>query len=186
VTYPESGSALSLSPSSPRRSAGAGWPLFMSVFVSVLAAGASCAKVDQGPNTSGSGGTHLPGTGSGGDTGSGGSAAFDGGVLPETGGIDKFEADMKTCTDVKYMFTPMIPTVTLLVDRSGSMFHCLSGSTGDAVCADMTNTSWYNLKMAIESVITHSAFRRSGAPTRRVAACARRYKAWRPTLSRRR
>jgi hypothetical protein len=52
------------------------------------------------------------------------------------------------------MFAPTIPTVTLLVDRSGSMFHCLSGNTGDAICADMTNTSWYNLKTAIESVLT--------------------------------
>ncbi len=47
-----------------------------------------------------------------------------------------------------------IPTVYLLVDRSSSMFHCLTGNTGDAVCADMTNTSWYNLKIAIESVVT--------------------------------
>jgi len=39
------------------------------------------------------------------------------------------------------VFEPKIPTVTLLVDRSGSMFHCLSGSTGDPVCADLTNTA---------------------------------------------
>ena len=43
------------------------------------------------------------------------------------------------------MFTPTNPTVYLLVDRSGSMFHCLTAkageSTGDAVCTNtMTNT----------------------------------------------
>jgi hypothetical protein len=53
-----------------------------------------------------------------------------------------------------YTFVPKIPTVYLLVDRSGSMFHCLSGDTGSAVCSDMTNTSWSNLKLAIESVMT--------------------------------
>jgi hypothetical protein len=33
------------------------------------------------------------------------------------------------------------------------MFHCLSGNTGDVVCADMTNTAWFISKMAIESVM---------------------------------
>lgn len=153
MKYPGSGSAVSVSSWSFRRYAGAGRPLLVAL---ALVLAASCAKVDQSPNTmGGSGGTHLPGIGSGGDTGSGGSGSGPDASLPETGGVDKFAADMQTCSDINYMFKPMIPTVTLLVDRSGSMFHCLSGSnTGDAVCADMTNTSWYNLKMAIESVIT--------------------------------
>ena len=122
-----------------------------------MAAGTGCAKVDQTSSTTGgSGGIHLPGTtGSGGGTGSGGVSGGDlDASLPETGGVDKFAGEVKECSDVKYTFTPMTPTVTLLVDRSGSMFHCLTGNTGDAVCADMTNTSWYNLKMAIESVLT--------------------------------
>ena len=156
MKYPVSDPALSSSSSPSRRSVGAGGPLLLAGLTLALAAGGGCAKVDQAPNTmGGSGGIHLPGTGSGGSSGSGpdGSDGVDG-ALPETGGVDKFSADMKTCTDVMYTFTPMIPTVTLLVDRSGSMFHCLSGSTGDAVCADPANTSWTNLKIAIESVIT--------------------------------
>lgn len=152
MKYPGSSPALSLSSPSLRRSPGTGRSFALAGLALALAAGAGCAKVDQGPSTmSGSGGSHLPGTGSGGV--SGGTAGPDA-SLPETGGMDKFVVDMKACSDVMYTFTPMIPTVTLLVDRSGSMFHCLSGNTGDAVCSDMTNTSWYNLKMAIESVIT--------------------------------
>lgn len=154
MKYPVSRPTLSSWSSLSRRSAGVGSPALLAALALALAAGGGCAKVDQTPSMmGGSGGTHLPGTGSGGGSGSGGTAGLDA-ALPETGGMDKFAADMKTCTDVMYMFTPMIPTVTLLVDRSGSMFHCLSGNTGDAVCADMTNTSWYNLKSAIESVIT--------------------------------
>ena len=148
MKYPGSGPALSLP--SARRLAGAGRPLALA-----LALAAGCAKVDQAPNTKGGsgGGISLPGTGG---TGSG-SGGLSGGIdapLVETGGVDKFAADMKSCSDVMYTFTPMIPTVTLLVDRSGSMFHCLSGNTGDAVCADPANTSWSNLKMAIETVLT--------------------------------
>jgi len=68
--------------------------------------------------------------------------------------MEKFAGEVKTCEQFNYMFEPKIPTVTLLVDRSGSMFHCLSGSTGDPVCADLTNTAWSKLKGAIESVMT--------------------------------
>jgi len=46
---------------------------------------------------------------------------------------------------------PKIPTAYLVVDRSGSMFHCLS--TTDCGCADHTDTSWSKLKDAIEGVI---------------------------------
>ena len=154
MKYPASRSTLSSPSPCARRLAGAGRPFVLAGLA--LAAAASCAKVDQSPNTKGgSGGISLPGIGSGGNTTGSGSGGTSGGfdaATPETGG---FSADMKTCSDVMYTFTPMIPTVTLLVDRSGSMFHCLTGTnTGDAVCADMANTSWSNLKMAIESVIT--------------------------------
>jgi hypothetical protein len=119
-----------------------------------LAAAGGCAQVKQAPGTgSGSGGINHPGTtGSGGGTGATTGGDVDA-SLPDQSSTDKFAVEMKACTDVSYTFAPMTPTVTLLVDRSGSMFHCLSGNTGDAVCSDMTNTSWYNLKMAIESVI---------------------------------
>jgi len=155
VKYPGSDPVASPSPLS--RIVDPGRALLAAGALVALAAGIGCAKVDQTQSTmGGSGGIHLPGTtGSGGGTGSGGVAGGDTDAsLPETGGVDKFSGEVKECSDVKYTFTPMIPTVTLLVDRSGSMFHCLSGNTGDAVCADMANTSWSNLKMAIESVLT--------------------------------
>jgi hypothetical protein len=96
---------------------------------------------------SGLGGTGTAGTGSSGTTGSGGTTgtAATGGTTP---------TDAGACQQAEVMFVPKIPTVYLLVDRSGSMFHCLTGNTGDAVCSDMTNTSWANLKTAIESVMT--------------------------------
>ncbi len=33
------------------------------------------------------------------------------------------------------------------------MFRCLTGSAGGAVCADATNTAWYTLKTAVESIL---------------------------------
>ena len=51
-----------------------------------------------------------------------------------------------------YTFDPKIPTVYLVVDRSGSMFHCLSATQN--VCPNKADTSWSTLKDAIESVIT--------------------------------
>jgi hypothetical protein len=93
----------------------------------------------------GSGGSH--GTGGLVVTGDGGG----GGDIVITG--DAGPSDAAGCQQKDVMFTPTNPTVYLLVDRSGSMFHCLTGNTGDAVCADMTNTSWYNLKTAIEQVL---------------------------------
>jgi hypothetical protein len=91
--------------------------------------------------TGGVAGTSGPGTA--GTTASGGQ----GGTIPPN-------PDAGACQMFDYKFVPKTPTVYLLVDRSGSMFHCLTGNTGDAVCSDMTNTDWYSLKMAIESVMT--------------------------------
>jgi len=116
----------------------------------------------------GSGGSSATGgsPGAGGSLGTGGSPATGGspgtGGTPATGGspgtggstpISDAGTDA-ACQMADYTFVQQIPTVYLLVDRSGSMFHCLTGNTGDAVCSDMTNTSWYNLKTAIESVLT--------------------------------
>ena len=111
--------------------------------------------------STGAGGT----VSSGGSVGTGGSPATGGspgtGGTPATGGspgtggsisLSDAGADA-SCQMADFKFVPQVPTVYLLVDRSGSMFHCLTGNTGDAVCADMTNTSWYNLKMAIEAVM---------------------------------
>ena len=93
------------------------------------------------PASGGTGGS-AGAPGSAGVTGSGGSAGSGGSSSLVDAGTDS------AC------LVSQIPTVYLLVDRSSSMFHCLTGNTGGAVCADMTNTSWYNLKIAIESVVS--------------------------------
>lgn len=104
--------------------------------------------------TGGSGGSTV--TGKGGSTGAGtggipifGTGGGGGDVVLGTGGF----SDAGACQQKDVMFAPTNPTVYLLVDRSGSMFHCLTGNTGDAVCSDPTNTSWSNLKNAIEQVL---------------------------------
>jgi hypothetical protein len=135
------------------------------------ASGGAQGSASGGASGSGSGGAAgsggSVGTGSGGasGSGSGGSmATASGGASPSGGasgsgsggsmGIDDGGVTDAACQMATVMFAPKIPTVTLLVDRSGSMFHCLTGSTGDALCADPNNTSWHNLKVAIEAVIT--------------------------------
>ena len=100
----------------------------------------------------GSGGS--PGTGgtpaTGGSPGTGGTHATGG--SPGTGGTSVTDAGADaTCQTADFKFVPQIPTVYLLVDRSGSMFNCLSST--NTPCTNMMDTSWFALKTAIESVI---------------------------------
>jgi hypothetical protein len=106
------------------------------------------------PAVTGNGGTGnvivgtagTTGSGSGGQvviTGSGGQAGTT--VTPPT--------DAGGCQQLEVKFEPKIPTVYLLVDRSGSMFHCLTGDTGSAVCPQPANTAWSNLKEAVRMVV---------------------------------
>ena len=99
----------------------------------------------------GAGGSRGGSTGNGGSVGTGGSFTGMGGDVGLSGAGGN--PDAASCQQKDVMFTPMNPTVYLLVDRSGSMFHCLSGNTGDAVCSDPNNTSWTNLRKAIETVL---------------------------------
>jgi hypothetical protein len=123
--------------------------------VAVLGAFGCKAGVSMSLAGSGGSGNTVGQGGSGGSRGTGGiSITGDGGGggdIVITG--DAGPSDAAGCQQMDVMFTPTNPTVYLLVDRSGSMFHCLTGNTGDAVCADMTNTSWSNLKTAIEQVL---------------------------------
>jgi hypothetical protein len=104
-------------------------------------------------------------TGAGGSGATGGISTGTGGISTGTGGI-KFNTggdvgiggsppnpDAAACQQMEIPFQQTNPTVYLLVDRSGSMFHCLTGATGDALCSDPTNTSWSHLKNAIEQVL---------------------------------
>ena len=158
--------------------------------------GAFGCKAGVSASLAGSGGSNTVGQGgSGGSKGTGGSISItgDGGgggdivIIGDAGPSDAAGCQQK---DVK--FEPTNPTVYLLVDRSGSMFHCLTGNTGDAVCADMTNTSWYNLKTAIESVMATARFPGALRLHHRLrnnpagGGCARRCRGCSPTTSRRR
>jgi hypothetical protein len=111
--------------------------------------GGASGSSSGGVSGSSSGGSTATATGGASPSG-GASGSGSGGTPPvEDGGVTDAACQMATV-----MFAPKTPTVTLLVDRSGSMFHCLTGSTGDALCADPNNTSWHNLKVAIEAVLT--------------------------------
>src|SRR6187402_1325152 len=105
------------------------------------------------PTPAGGGGAGGSASGNAGSTGSGGSAQ--GGSGPGLGGFAGtivINQDAGSCQQGSITFEPKIPTVYLVVDRSGSMFHCLSSS--ELVCANKTDTSWTKLKDAIETVLT--------------------------------
>jgi hypothetical protein len=97
-----------------------------------------------GPGVGGGGGTGGRSTmtglagapGPGGQSGTGSPPPPDGGCLH----------DMET-------FEPRIPTVYLLVDRSGSMFPCLGSTDQTTPCADQANSAWGKLKPSILQVV---------------------------------
>ena len=103
--------------------------------------------------TAGTGGGSNPGAGG---TSSSGSAGTGPGIAGTTGPIGGFGGSTNDggmgCQHTSYTFEPKIPTVYLVVDRSGSMFHCLT--TSQCVCPTKTDTSWSTLKTAIETVLT--------------------------------
>jgi hypothetical protein len=78
-------------------------------------------------------------TGAAGTTSSGNAGTTGGGG---SGGI---------CQMAQIKYVPQTPTVYLVVDRSGSMFQCLT--TSDLVCPTKTDTSWSKLKTAIQTVV---------------------------------
>lgn len=130
----------------------------------LFAASGGCAKV-AGPGASGSGG--RPGTGligpgptggtglSGGTGNSTGTGARDGGIIaPDTGG--------SICQQGNYKYVPQIPTVFLVVDRSGSMFGCrtnggaMMGPGGGLLgpeCVNHADTAWYPMRDGVLMVL---------------------------------
>jgi hypothetical protein len=97
--------------------------------------------------TAGTGGGFGPGLG-----GTQGSAGSTGGGPPIGGFSGSGSGTGGGCQHTEYTFEPKIPTVYLVVDRSGSMFHCLSSS--EPVCANKADTAWSKLKDAIQIVLT--------------------------------
>jgi len=96
--------------------------------------------------TTGRGGT----TGVAGTTGAAGVAGT--GVVSGVAGTMGGGGTGGGCMKAEIVYEPQTPTVYLVVDRSGSMFHCLSSS--QCVCSTKTDSSWSTLKTAIETVIT--------------------------------
>lgn len=109
------------------------------------------------PNPTGAGGKGgITGPGTAGTSASGTAGIGNGGSGPPLGGFGGTATDPDggtACQHTQYTFDPKIPTAYLLVDRSGSMFHCLTGNTGDAVCATPANTAWTALKEAVRTVV---------------------------------
>jgi hypothetical protein len=104
-----------------------------------------------------SGGASSSGASSGGASSSGGSpstsgATSSGGTAPGTGGAGGSNA--MACQMASYSFVPKIPTVYVMVDRSGSMFDCIStATTREPSCPMPQDTSWTKLKVATLTVI---------------------------------
>ncbi len=130
-------------------------------------AGAVAGSSGSGGPTRGAGDNDsggVAGIGSGGSAGTagtpdpnGGSGSAKGGTVGSGGVISGQDGgNDASCETATFKLEAHVPTVYVLVDRSGSMFHCLSGNTSDVVCPDMTNTPWYTYKTAIESVLTRS------------------------------
>ena len=108
----------------------------------------------------GTGGGSNPGVGGTSSSGAAGTGtAGSTGLIGGFGGITTNDSGMG-CQHTQYTFDPKIPTVYVLVDRSGSMFDCLTTTTNvEAMCGANNqgtpmDTSWYKLKEAARAVLT--------------------------------
>jgi hypothetical protein len=110
-----------------------------------------------GTGVAGVGGSGVAGSGGAGGVSSGGSGGSSspgtGGTVTGTGGVGPTGAGGTggICQMAQLEYVPKIPTVYLVVDRSGSMFHCLT--TSELVCSNKADTSWTKLKDAIQTVV---------------------------------
>src|SRR5436190_12390816 len=117
-----------------------------SVLLAGLVAGAALAfgcTAGVKPTATGTGGSGGSGLGVGGTTGGGGTTGA-GGLGPGMGGSAGtivINQDAGPCQQVNYSFDPKIPTVFILVDRSGSEFD------------NETTGIYFNLRMAVLQVL---------------------------------
>ncbi len=96
------------------------------------------------PASGGSGGVELGGAPSA------GASSASGGAAPVAGAGG---GGMPACQMASYSFVPKTPTVIVMVDRSGSMFDCISEPSLQPSCKDKSDTPWEKLRIAVESVI---------------------------------
>lgn len=132
------------------------WAIPMSCCaLAVVVAVGGCAKVTTPGggtgNTTGGGG--ATGTGLAGGTGN--STGSGGGFTPrDDAGLIAADMSVGVCQEGNYMHKPQIPTVYLMVDRSGSMFDCLSTTTTvEHSCMTPGDTPWVKLKEGVLSVV---------------------------------
>jgi len=117
-----------------------------------VALGAGC-KAGVVATPTGTGGHAGSSSGVAGTQGTGNGPGTGGGPgLGGFGGSITINPDAGACQQAQYTFEPKIPTVYLVVDRSGSMFHCISMTQN--VCPTKSDTSWSQLQSAIETVLT--------------------------------
>jgi hypothetical protein len=116
-----------------------------------LGNGGSSTGAGGSSNTNGGSASGGMATANGGATnGSGGSSTGSGGAVSSAGMTG---AGGSACQMAKYNFEPKIPTVYVMVDRSGSMFDCLSTTNPEPSCKTQDDTAWVKLKNAALSVI---------------------------------
>jgi hypothetical protein len=114
-----------------------------------LAAGLGCTAgvKASGPGSGGTVGT----TGAAGTTGKAGTsgtgrAGVSGSDVGVAGTMGTVNPDAASCQTVNYAFTPTVPTVFILVDRSGSEF--------DSGCPNVMTGPYFTLRTAVETVVT--------------------------------
>src|SRR4029079_19545242 len=104
-----------------------------------------------GAGPAGSGPAGAPGTGGTGAP-TGGAGAWSSGAAGSTPTTMDASAD-HVCQEGMFKFEPKIPTVYLLVDRSGSMFACVGSTDVRAPpCADQTKSYRHRLSDRIPDV----------------------------------
>jgi hypothetical protein len=111
------------------------------------------------------GGATRPTGGTSGNTGNGGATSSNGQggatINPGAGTGNSVivmppnnDDDAGACQQAEVNFDPKIPTVYMLVDRSGSMFDCISTTgTQEPSCPTQDDTAWVKLKGAALTVI---------------------------------
>ena len=119
-----------------------------------ISVSAGCAKV----STTGATGTGgIRGTGTGGTPGSGAMGGIatgsGGGFARGDAGLVTSDVATMTCQEGMYKSVPQIPTVYVMVDRSGSMFDCISTANVESACSTPTDTPWAKLKDGILTVV---------------------------------
>ena len=109
-----------------------------------------------GAQQTGAGG--APSSGGAVTVNNGGSVTTNGGAAPGAGGAAPGAGGM-ACQTAETKFEPKIPTVYVMVDRSGSMFDCLSTTNPEPSCGasnmmqDKNDTAWVKLRTATLQVI---------------------------------